>query len=211
MTAPLPTPLRRPASAPHFHPLFKIFQIPLPFRGGREVIKVYSPPLKRGESKLWYLNYYPPGCTHPCFLAVKKYPALWNPGSEDSASHVLTFSSYSINILPNYLIFWIWPTVLSLETCFWLYEIQTQKPLNICCFWFSLQYQVCFRICNSEVIFFVLACYCLQLITQKAIAVISGIYLTVINWVHSYYVFEKDWIFHAFSISLKYFCLVLFR
>ena len=51
----------------------------------------------------------------------------------------LTFSSYSINILPNYLIF------LTGKLSH-LYNIQTQKPLNIQCFWFSLLNQVCFRI-----------------------------------------------------------------
>ena len=40
---------------------------------------------------------------------------------------------------------------------------------------------------------------------SKTIAVISGIYLTAINWVHSYCVFEKALNISAFSISLKFF------
>ena len=51
--SPLPL-LRRPAPAPYFHFLFKIFQIPQP---PGEVIKVYfplPPPLfKKGRSELW--------------------------------------------------------------------------------------------------------------------------------------------------------------
>ena len=44
---------------------------------------------------LKYLTYYPPGCTHLCFLVAKKYPVLWNPGSKDSASHVFNFFQIS--------------------------------------------------------------------------------------------------------------------
>ena len=43
MSAPL---LRRPAPAPYFHPLFLVFQIPLPPPG--EVIKIYLMPFKKG-------------------------------------------------------------------------------------------------------------------------------------------------------------------
>ena len=46
------------------------------------------------------------GLYSPMFSSCeKKCPVLWNPGSKDSANHVLTFSSSSINILPNYLHF----------------------------------------------------------------------------------------------------------
>ena len=54
-------------------------------------------------------------------------------------------------------------------------------------FWFSLLNH-CFRICNSQVFFFVLACYCLQLIIQKQLQL--SLYLTVIYWVCSYCVFD---------------------
>ena len=42
---PLPPSFRGPAPTPYFHPLFLVFQIPPP----GEVIKIYSPPLKKGE------------------------------------------------------------------------------------------------------------------------------------------------------------------
>ena len=102
---------------------------------------------------------YPSGCTQQCFLvAKKKYPVSWNRCSKDSANHVFNFfqlfHQYSTKLF-NFF-----------DSILW-YNIQTQKPLHIQCFWFSLLNQVCFRICNSEIFFFVLAFYCLQLITHK--------------------------------------------
>ena len=50
-----PSPLlKRPAPAPFFHPLFKVFQSSPP-RG--KLIKIYFPPLKKGESKLCIIRY----------------------------------------------------------------------------------------------------------------------------------------------------------
>ena len=45
-----PSPLlKRPAPAPYFHPLFKVFQSSPP---PGKLIKIYFPPLKRGKSEL---------------------------------------------------------------------------------------------------------------------------------------------------------------
>ena len=52
-----PSPLLRPAPAPYFHLLFKIFQI-LPPPSPGEVIKIYSLPLKKGGSELCLVNNY---------------------------------------------------------------------------------------------------------------------------------------------------------
>ena len=57
-------------------------------------------------SALKYLKYYPPGCTHPCFLVVKKNTQSCEILVPKIRQVVfLTFSSYSVNILPNYLRF----------------------------------------------------------------------------------------------------------
>ena len=58
-------------------------------------------------SALKYLTYYPPGCTNLCFLVVKQNTQscqILVPKIQQ-VMFFLTFSSYSINILPNSLIF----------------------------------------------------------------------------------------------------------
>ena len=85
-----------------------------------------------------------------------------------------TFFSYSINILTNYSIFLNLSHFTISRNLFLVISYSDSKPLKIQCFWFSLINQVCFRTCNSEVLFFVLACYCPQLITQKQIVVINN-------------------------------------
>ena len=116
-------------------------------------------------SALKCLTYYYPGFTHPCFLVAKTIPSLVKSWFQRFSKSC--FYSYSINILPNYLNLLNLAHFPILENWFWWYDIQTKKSLNIHCFWFNLLNQVCFRICNSEILFFVLACYCLQILTQK--------------------------------------------
>ena len=51
----LPSPLlKRPAPAPYFHSLFKVFESSLP---PAKLIKIYFPALKRRESELCIIKY----------------------------------------------------------------------------------------------------------------------------------------------------------
>ena len=54
--SPLPPPLlRKPAPTSYLHPFFNFSDIPPP---PRQVMKMHSPPLKRGRSELWKMNVY---------------------------------------------------------------------------------------------------------------------------------------------------------
>ena len=94
----------------------------------------------------------------PMFSGCQKDPVLRNPSFKDSASHVFNiFQSFHQCSTKLFTFF---------ESGSLWYDIHTQKLLNSQCFWLYMLNQVCFRICNSEVLFFVLACYCLQPISQ---------------------------------------------
>ena len=104
----------------------------------------------------------------PMFSGYEKYTQSWEIlVPEIQQVLFLTFSSYSINILPNYLNFLNLAHFLvsrNLFSVIWYLDSKTTEYSVLLVF---LANQVCFRICNSEILFFVLACYCLQLITQK--------------------------------------------
>ena len=96
----------------------------------------------------------------------KKFPVLWNPGSKDSTSHAFNFCSYSINSLANYLFLFNlanFPISRHLFFVIWYSDSKTTEYRILLVFFPKSS----FRICNNEILFFVLACYCLQLITQK--------------------------------------------
>ena len=119
-------------------------------------------------SALKYLTYCLPGCTNPCFLVAKKK----NQSCEILVPKIqqvmfLILSSYFVNILPNYLIFSNLAHFSISRYLFLVIWYSDSKTTEYSVLLVSLTNQVCFRICNSEVLFFVLACYCLQLITQK--------------------------------------------
>ena len=100
------------------------------------------------------------------FWLRKKFPVLWNPGSKDSTSHAFNFCSYSINSLANYLFLFNlanFPISRHLLFVIWYSDSKTTEYRILLVFFPKSS----FRICNNEILFFVLACYCLQLITQK--------------------------------------------
>ena len=112
----------------------------------------------------------------PMFSDPEKRPVLWNPGSKDSVSHVFNFIQLFHQII---YIYWIWHTFLSPEIYFWWYCSQIQKITE---YWVllvlllnqvfqDLQYGGSF-LCVSLL---------LPTVNNSKIAVISGIYLTVIN------------------------------
>ena len=79
---------------------------------------------------------------------------------------ILTFSSYSIISLANYLFLFNlanFPMSRHLFFVIWYSDSKTTE------YWILLVFfpESSLRICNSEILFFVLACYCLQLTIQK--------------------------------------------